>query len=72
MTRKEEEELVKIFKALDKKIKEQYERKELYSMDCKDTKVMFRWVIDVGKWLGMRELKNYLDSMLKEEFVGKK
>lgn len=35
MTRKEEEKLVKIFKALDNKIKEQHERKELYSMDCK-------------------------------------
>ncbi len=73
MTRKEEEEkLVKIFKALDKKIKKQYERKELYSMDCKDAKVMFHWAIDAGKWLGMCELKNYLDSMLKEEFIGKK
>lgn len=36
MTRKEEEKLVKIFKALDKKIKAQHERKELYLKDCGD------------------------------------
>lgn len=72
MTRKEAEKLVKIFKALDNKIKEQYECREPYPMDCKDTKKMFYWVLDAGKRLGMIELKNYLDSMLKEEFVGKK
>lgn len=66
MTRKEEEKLVKIFNALDKKIKEQYEHRE--PLDCKDTKNMFHWVLGAGKWLGMCELKNYLDSMLKEEF----
>lgn len=68
MTKKEEEKLVKIFKALDKKIKEQYERKELYSMACKDAKKMFHWAVDAGKYLGMVELKDYLDSMIKEEF----
>lgn len=66
MTRKEEEKLVKIFKALDKKIEEQYKRQE--PLDYKDTKKMFHWVLDAGKRLGMRELKDYLDSMLKEEF----
>lgn len=68
MTKKEEEKLVKIFKALDKKIKEQYERKEPYSMACKDAKKMFHWAVDAGKYLGMVELKDYLDSMIKEEF----
>ena len=70
MTRKEEEKLVKIFKALDKKIKAQYECREPYPMDCKDTKKIFHWVLDAGKRLGMTELKEYLDIMLKEEFGG--
>lgn len=71
MTRKEEEKLFKILKALDNKIKAQYKRKELYSMDCKEAKEMFHWTLDAGKWLGMVELKEYLDSMLKEEFGDK-
>lgn len=71
MTRKDEEKLIKIFKALEKKIKEQHERKELYSMDCKDTKKMFHWAVDAGKWLGMAELRDYLYSMINEEFGGK-
>ena len=72
MTRKEAEKLVKIFKELDKKIEDQYARKELYSMACKDAKKMFHWAVDAGKRLGMIELKEYLDCMLKEEFGGKK
>lgn len=68
MTKKEEEKLVKIFKVLDNKIKEQYECREPYPMDYKDTKKIFHYVLDVGKYLGMVELKDYLDSMLKEEF----
>lgn len=66
MTNKEK--LDKISKALDKKIKEQYERRKLYSTDCKEAKEMFHWTLDAGKWLGMCELKDYLDNMLKEEF----
>ncbi len=71
MTRKEEEKLVKIFKALDNKIKEQYERRGSYPMNCKDAKKVFHWAVGAGKRLGMIELKEYLDSMLKEEFGGK-
>lgn len=70
MTRKEGEKLIKIFKALDKKIKEQYECREPYPMDCTDAKKVFHWVVDAGKRLGMIELKEYLNSMLKEEFGG--
>ena len=70
MTRKEEEKLIKIFKALDNKIKEQHERREPYPIDCKDTKKVFHWAVDAGKRLGMIELKEYLDSILKEEFGG--
>ena len=71
MTRKEEEKLVKIFKALGKKIEEQYERREPYPTDCKDIRKMVHWAVGAGKRLGMIELKEYLDSMLKEEFGGK-
>lgn len=70
MTRKEEEKLIKIFKALDKKIEEQHEHREPYPTDCKDIRKMVNWVVDAGKRLGMIELKEYLDSMLKEEFGG--
>lgn len=48
--------------------KEQYERWKLYSMDCKEAKEMFYWTLDAEKWLGMCELKDYFDNMLKEEF----
>lgn len=71
MTRKEEEKLVKIFKALGEKIKEQYERREPCPTNCKDATKVFHWAVDAGKRLGMIELKDYLDSMLKEEFGGK-
>ncbi len=71
MTRKEAEKLVKIFKALEKKIEEQYACREPYPIDCKDIRKMVYWAVDTGKRLGMIELKKYLDSMLKEEFVGK-
>lgn len=70
MTRKEEEKLVKIFKALGKKIEEQYECREPCPMNCKDATKVFHWAVDAGKRLGMIELKDYLDSMLKEEFGG--
>ena len=72
MTRKEEEKLVKIFKALEKKIEEQYECREPYPMDCKDIRKIVHWAVDAGKRLGMIELKEYLDNVLKKEFGGKK
>ena len=71
MTRKEEEKLIKILKVLDKKIEEQYERREPCPIDCKDATKVFNWAVDAGKRLGMIELKEYLDSILKEEFGDK-
>ena len=40
-------------------------------MNYKDTTKVFHWAVDAGKRLGMIELKDYLDSMLKEEFGDK-
>ena len=70
MTKKEIEKLIKIFKALEKKIEEQYACREPYPIDCKDIRKMVHWAVDAGKRLGMIELKEYLDCMLKEEFGG--
>ena len=68
MTRKEEEKLIKIFKALDKKIEDQHILNEQYE-NHNDGNLITR-AANSGKVLGMIELKDYLDSMLKEEFGG--